>query len=213
MTDPGDLRAAVAAGALGARATHAALLRSIVDVARAIFGARAASIMIHDPDAGELIFAAATGEGSNELLGRRIPAGSGLAGWVLNSRQPLVVENVADDPRFARDVAASTGFVPKGIMVVPLLIEDRVLGVLSVLDRPEQAKFTLPEMELLGRFSVQAALALELTERARSVREVLDQGPDELSELAQLAAALADVDDERRDSAHALVRALRDLLR
>ena len=121
-----DLRAAVAAGALAAREAHRPLLQSIVEVARAIFGARAASIMLLDAATRELVFEAVTGEGEDVLVGRRIPPGTGIAGWVAESGQSLVVEDVAADPRFALDQAQRTGYVPKGLMAAPLLREDRV---------------------------------------------------------------------------------------
>ena len=69
MTQDGELRAAVAAGVLGSEQAHAALLQSIVGVARAIFGAQAASIFLLDEDADELVFEAVAGEGEGELVG------------------------------------------------------------------------------------------------------------------------------------------------
>ena len=93
-----DLRAAVAAGALAAREGHRPLLQAIVEVARAIFGARAASVMLLDEGTAELVFEAVTGEGEDTLVGRRIPSGTGIAGWVAQSGQPLVVEDVASEP-------------------------------------------------------------------------------------------------------------------
>jgi GAF domain-containing protein len=212
VNKPSDLRAAVAAGALGAHETHAALLSSIVEVARAIFGARASSIMLHDPSTEELVFAAVAGEGAQRLVGTRIPAATGIAGWVLSAREPVVLEDVGADPRFARDVAESTGYVPSGMMAVPLLLQDRALGVLSVLDRPERSMFTLPEMELLGRFAYQAALALELTERAGHAREVLAGADSPLGDLAALAESVGRLEGARADAALALITALRGLL-
>src|SRR5256885_13308964 len=53
---------------------------------------------------------------------------------------------------FARDVAERTGYVPKGLMAVPLLHDERALGVLQVLDRPRRSRFSLPGMGLLGVF-------------------------------------------------------------
>ena len=99
------LRAAVAAGALGAEDSYRALLQSIVEVARAIFRARASSIFLHDENADELVFEAVAGEGADELVGRRFPSSTGVAGWVLVTRQPLVIEDVTEDPRFAKDFA------------------------------------------------------------------------------------------------------------
>jgi hypothetical protein len=128
-----DLRAAAAAGVLAAEEASGSLLQSIVEVARAIFGARASSVFLHDEAADELVFEAVAGEGAEELVGRRFPSSTGVAGWVLVTRQPLVIEELQEDPRFAKEAAESTGFVPKGLMAVPLLHEERALGVLEVL--------------------------------------------------------------------------------
>jgi GAF domain-containing protein len=206
------LRAIVAAGVLPAEETFARLLRAIVEVARSIFGAKASSILLLDEEASELVFAAVASEEEQFLVGRRFPASSGIAGWVASSRTPLVLEDVRNDPRFARDVAEGTGYVPNGLMAVPLLEDEQVLGVLQVLDRPDNSRFSLQEIELLGLFASQAALALTLLGSARRAREALE-GDGRAGQLAGLATALEALDEERRPAADALIRALRDLLR
>jgi GAF domain-containing protein len=203
-----DLRAAVAAGVLGAEEEHRALLQSVVEVARAIFAARASSVFLLDEDADELVFEAVSGEGAESLIGQRIPSSTGIAGWVLVTRQPLVLEDVGNDPRFAKDVAESTGYVPKGLMCVPLLHEEKALGVLNVLDRASQ--FTLEEMELLGLFANQAAIALDLLQRARRAQAVLAETGDDAEALARVAALLEGAEG---DAGRRLLAALEDLLR
>lgn len=213
MSEPSDLRAAVAAGAMGAQHAYDALLQSIVSVARSIFAAKASSILLHDEATAELMFAAVAGEGSHHLIGTRVPEQTGIAGWVLTARQPIVLEDVASDPRFARDVARSTGYVPSGLMACPLMLEDRVLGVLSVLDRPQRPSFSLSEMDLLGQFAYQAALALDLATRAQTARAILESGEARLADLATLAERLARLDEDRRPAADALLASLSRLLR
>jgi GAF domain-containing protein len=212
VTDRTDeLRAAVAAGVLASDEQFARLLRSIVDVARAIFGAKASSIMLFDPESEELVFAAVSGEGESDLVGRRIPASTGVAGWVLSSRTPLVLEDVQSDPRFARDVAEKTGYVPKGLMAVPLLDEELALGVLQVLDRPQRSRFTLQEMELLGLFAGQAAIALGLLRSAQRARAALD-GDGDVAAVAGVAGALDALEGSRREHGVALLRDLERVL-
>jgi GAF domain-containing protein len=208
-----DLRAAVAAGVLGTEEHFRALLQSIVDVARAIFNAKASSIFLLDEETDELVFEAVAGEGSESLVGRRFPSSTGIAGFVLVSRQPLVIEDVLADPRFSREAAESTGFVPKGLMAVPLLHEERALGVLEVLDRPAEARFTLAEMELLGLFANQAAIALDLLQRARRAGEAL-AGDGDVAVVARVATALEQRREEGlEDSALELLTALEKLLK
>ena len=208
-----DLRAAVAAGALGSEESYRQLLQSIVEVARAIFGARASSVFLFDEESDELVFEAVAGEGAEELVGQRFPSSTGIAGWVLVTRQPLVVDELDKDPRFAREAAESTGFVPKGLMAVPLLHEDEALGVLEVLDRPQKAAFSLAEMDLLGLFANQAAIALDLLQKARAARGVLEQEGGDADALARFAARLDEAEPENREAALQLLDAARKLLR
>ncbi len=206
-----DLRAAVAAGVFGAEDAYRSLLRATVEVARAIFHAKAASVFLLDEATEELVFEAVAGEGADTLVGQRFPADTGVAGWVLVTRQAIVVDDLTADTRFSREAAESTGFVPKGLMAVPLLAEDKALGVLEVLDRPQQSRFTLAEMELLGLFGNQAAIALDLLQRARRARAALD-GEGELGALARIATRLEDGDEERRAAGLQLLAALEQLL-
>jgi GAF domain-containing protein len=207
-----DLRAAVAAGVLGSEEQHRSLLRAIVEVARAIFGAQASSIMLLDEDTDELVFEAVAREEEQHLVGKRFPSSTGVAGWVLVTRQPLVLEDVKQDPRFAKGVAEETGYVPKGLMAVPLLHEERALGVLQVLDRPQRSRFSLQEMELLGLFANQAAIALDLLQRARRAEGVLAGAPEDAAVVARLASAVDALEDKRRETGRRLLAALADLL-
>jgi GAF domain-containing protein len=208
MTEKPDLRAAVAAGVVGSEESYRALLSAIVEVARSIFGAKASSILLLDEETEELVFEAVVGEGEDTLLGTRFPAGTGIAGWVLATRTPLVIEDVQNDPRFASNVAEETGYVPKGLMAAPLLHEEGALGVLSVLDRPEQSLFTLQEMELLGLFANQAAIAVDLLLRTRRAERLLDSDRDELRVVARLAAAVDALEEEQREAGLRLLREL-----
>jgi GAF domain-containing protein len=210
---PDSVAAAVAAGALAAEDAHRPLLQSIVEVARAILGARASSIMLLDEDAGELVFEAVTGEGEGELVGRRLPAGRGIAGWVAQSRQPLVIEDVSQDPRFDREAAQRTGYVPQGLMAVPLIYEDTVLGVLNVLDRPQRSRFSLAEMDLLELFAQQAATALHLLLQARRTQAVLSVAGDDLVGVARLAATVDALEEPRREAGLRMIAELENVLR
>ena len=208
-----NLQAAVSAGVMSAESEHRALLQSIVEVARAIFSAKASSIFLHDEDTDELVFEAVAGEGSDGLVGTRFPSSTGIAGWTLVTRQPLVIEDLANDPRFARERAASTGYVPRALMSVPLLHEERALGVLQVLDRPHRPGFSLQEMDLLGLFANQAAIALDLLQRARHARSVLADSGGDAAVIARIASALEGLEEEQREPVLRLLGALDDVLR
>jgi GAF domain-containing protein len=197
---------------LASEQQHRALLQSIVEVARAIFAAQGSSIMLHDTDTDELVFEAVAREEDRHLVGMRFPSSTGIAGWVLVTRQPLIIEDVLEDPRFGREVAEKTGYVPKGLMAVPLLSEERALGVLQVLDRPAEAAFSLQEMDLLGMFANQAAIALELLQHARRARAVLAESDGDVQVVARVAAALQALEGERREAGMRLLHALEEVL-
>jgi len=207
------LQAAVSAGVMSAESEHRALLQSIVEVARAIFSAKASSIFLHDEEADELVFEAVAGEGSDNLVGTRFPSSTGIAGWVLVTRQPLIIDDLEQDPRHSRETAQSTGYVPKAMMSVPLLHEERVLGVLNVLDRSQRVEFSLGQMELLGLFASQAAIALDLLQRARHARAVLTESGGDAGVIARIASALEDLEEEQREPVLRLLGALDDVLR
>lgn len=206
------LAAAVAAAALAGADTHAELLRSIVQAARSLFAAKAASIMLLDEEANELVFEAVAGEGSEEgLVGTRFPATKGIAGWVVTAGQPLALDDVSKDPRFSRETAQSTGFVPKSLIAAPLLREDRSLGVLSVLDRADERPFGLEQMELLELFADEAAIALDIVQRSRAAQRALE-GSGELAVVARLASALNGLEGPRREAGLRALAALADAM-
>ena len=204
-----DEQRAAAAGVLGGdEETYRALLQSIVDVARAIFDAEASSVFLYDEDADELVFEAVSGQGGDTLVGTRFPSSTGIAGFALVTRQPLVVDDLSNDPRFSRDRAASTGYVPNSIVASPLLHDERALGVLSVLDRNAERPFGVAELELLSRFSTQAAIGLDLLLRARRARSAL-AGEGSAALVGRVAALL---DEEEGDDGVRLLEALERVL-
>jgi subtilisin family serine protease len=196
MTEGSSYQEAVAAGMLPSEESHRALLQSIVDVARAIFGAKASSIFLLDRATDELVFEAVSGEGEGDLVGMRIPSSTGIAGWVLVTGQPIVIDDLQQDPRFARQAAERTGYVPEGLMAVPLANGETMLGVLQVLDRSKDRAFSLGEIDLLILFANQAAIGLDLLQTARRARAVAEQGEGSEAVVARIAALLGRAEDD-----------------
>lgn len=196
MTEGNRYQDAVAAGMLPSEESHRALLQSIVDVARAIFGAQASSIFLLDRETDELVFEAVSGEGEGDLVGLRIPSSTGIAGWVLVTGQPIVIDDLQQDPRFARQAAERTGYVPKGLMAVPLVNGETTLGVLQVLDRANDRAGTIGEIDLLILFATQAAIGLDLLQTARRARSVADAGDGREAVVARVASLLEHMEDD-----------------
>ncbi|HSO93189.1 MAG TPA: GAF domain-containing protein, partial [Candidatus Dormibacteraeota bacterium] len=136
-------------------------LQAIVDTARLVFDAAACSIALLSEDEDTLEFRVSTGAGASSTVGMGMPADRGLAGWALMAGQAIAIDDLHQDPRFAADIAERTGYVPRSLMAMPLESERRTLGVIEVLDRRQGGGEGADDMELLGLFARQAALALE----------------------------------------------------
>jgi GAF domain-containing protein len=188
------------------------LLRSLTETARRLFGAAACSLALLTEDESELLYTTAAGEGAADVTGMRIPADQGIAGWVVQSGQPIAIGDLTGDPRFSREVAERTGYVPQAILAVPVQTSQRMLGVLSLLDRDPRRPGAEQDMTLLALFADQAALALATVERfsllgrmlldalaqaagdgdlVRALRDAADGLPAADADLAALAAAFA----------------------
>jgi GAF domain-containing protein len=191
-------RAAAAAAVLGSGEHHGALLQSIADVARALFRAEAASIFLLDGSGTELVFAAISGAGERELIGSKLPASEGIAGWALTTREPLAVADLASDPRFKRATAESVGFVPSGLVAVPIVLDDVAVGVLEVLDPKLGRPVGQGDLSLLGLFADQAAIALELVRQARAAGDAVAGLAGSAASAARLAAAVSRREDGER---------------
>jgi len=199
------------AGPLSSEAGRSALLQSVVELTLSVFGAKACSIMRHDAPARELVFEAVAGEGAGTLVGRRIPENTGIAGWSLASEEPISIDDVLSHPRFDREVAEQTGYIPTKLTVHPLLHGERTLGLINLLDAGATTSFGLAGMESLRRFAAHAAITLAAVDAARAADAARVLGAAERP-LAYLEAALGELEGERREAALSALQAFAALL-
>jgi GAF domain-containing protein len=174
-----DLREALilaaAAGVIASPVTHSRLLEMIVETAAQVISARAAALFLVDEEAQELIFEVALGSKAEEVRKFRVPLGHGIAGLVAVSGQPMAVSDAESDPRQAADIARSVGYTPQSILCVPLFYHDRVIGVLELLDKEGAPSFSATDMEDLGLFASQAAVAIEQSRTNRNLAALLGE--------------------------------------
>ena len=136
------------------------LLQSIVDATVRLFDAEASSIALFEADPERLEFRVAAGDKGAGAVGLTVPPTQGIAGFVYSTGQALALSDVANDPRFNRDAAEQTGYIPRSIAAAPLLDEHGTVGVLQVLDKRGSPTFSLTDMELLAVFAHQATVAI-----------------------------------------------------
>jgi GAF domain-containing protein len=190
-----------------------ALLQSIVEAAARIFGGAAASILWVNETKRTLEFRVACGPSNQDLVGMSFPIDRGIAGYVAMTGQPIAVSDVRRDARFNRDFAESTGYVPSSILATPLVSGERVIGVMEVLDKIDSASFGIQDMELLGIFAGQAALAIEQSQQIEAIGDALVMGLRRLaaSELSAGSAESAESSTQNGPSQAQEILALADL--
>jgi GAF domain-containing protein len=188
---------ATLAGPAFAPAESAQLLSAIANTAKELFGAAACSIGLVTEDESEIVFTTAIGAGADDFVGTRIRSGTGIAGWVVSTGQPMALSKLRDDQRFARDVAEQSGYMPDEILAVPVATDDGVLGVLEVLDRDTRRPDADNDMRLLTLFANQAALAIQSSQVfAHLGRSLLDAASRMAPDVSLPDVLAADADDE-----------------
>jgi GAF domain-containing protein len=125
------------------------MVMNILRLALAAVESENGSILLLDEESDELVFIAVVGERSKELTNFRIPAGSGIAGWVNLHKKAALVSDVRKDDRWISAVDQSIGFHTQSLMAVPLMLEDRVLGVIEVVNSRSENLFTDKDLDLL----------------------------------------------------------------
>ena len=172
-------------------------IRDILAVSALVVGAREASVLVRDGDEGDLKFLAATGEVASKLLDMKIPAGKGIAGFVMSSGQPMAVANVEKEANFYAEVDKETGYSTEMILATPLRHNGEMVGVLEYINRPGEPPnlpFTPEEMDKAALFADAIASLVNAYESAKLFRDLGEKvlGTDEM-DVGEVRAWLGDL--------------------
>lgn len=163
------------------------LLDLIMNKAIELFDAQAGSLLLVDHDTGELVFEIVRGPAEAELLKTRLPLGAGIAGTAAQTARSIITNDVSEDKRWFSEVDEDTDFHTRSILTVPLLRNNRVLGVLQVINKGKNgALFDDHDERLLNSFASQAVVALENARLVEQTDQKLQTSVEELSLLQQL---------------------------
>ncbi|MGD8367591.1 MAG: response regulator [Desulfobacterales bacterium] len=162
------------------------VLSMIMHNACRVTDSMASTLMLVDEKSGDLFFSVPTGPKAESLVDLRLKKGQGIAGWVAQHQRPLIVDDVASDPRFYPGVDEMSGFSTKSILAVPLKAKSKIIGVLEVLNKEDGSSFSEEDVLLLTIFSEQAAMAIE---NARLYEELKKQ----IAETRRVQEQLAEV--------------------
>ncbi len=151
------------------------VLRETIELTVVVLDAEAATLFLLDEERQELVFAIPTGEKGDVLREYRIPVGQGIAGWVVQTGQSVIVNDVQQDPRFLRDVDSTTGFTTRNVLCVPLQYRGRIIGALETLNKRSPTGFTEEDRQWLEMLATQAAIAIENARLYEQLREERDR--------------------------------------
>ena len=163
-----------------------ALFNQILKSAVEILNCESGSLMLVDQETDELVFEATFGPVAGDLLGRRLPPGSGLVGKAVETREPQIVNDVRRAKDWYGGSDEQTGYSTNDLLAVPMIFKDSVTGVVEVINRKDGLPFSRDDQDLLSAFSSQAAIALDNARLFNMTDQALASRVEELSVMQRI---------------------------
>jgi Nif-specific regulatory protein len=136
------------------------LLELIIETATRMMDAKASSLLLLDPKTRKLYFKVATGEKKIDVKKFQIDLGQGIAGFVAENGEPLLIPDVSREPRWYKEISESIGFETKSIACVPMKVNGDTIGVFEIIDKADGSTIRKEDLSLLTVFADLAALAI-----------------------------------------------------
>jgi diguanylate cyclase (GGDEF)-like protein len=148
------------------------VLRTIMEKINEVLRPDTWSLLLMDQQKNELYFQIATGKGSDALKEVRIPVGQGIAGWVAQSGEAVVVADASKDSRFFSQVDERTKMETQSIVAVPVRFRDQCLGVIELINCVGDEGFSQRDLALLEALADYAAIAIENARHVHRIHEL-----------------------------------------
>jgi Nif-specific regulatory protein len=156
------------------------LLEVIIDTATRMVEAKASSLLLLDEKTQRLYFKVATGEKSDEVRQFEVELGEGIAGYVAQTGEPLLIPDVSRDHRWDKKISESIGFKTTSIACVPLKAENRIIGVFEIIDKEDGSPIREEDMKMLSAIADMASMAIV---NARKIDQVQRENRDLKEEI------------------------------
>jgi Nif-specific regulatory protein len=157
------------------------LLTQILESATRLTAGEASSLLLRNEEDGKLYFEIALGPKSGDIKKFSLNPGEGIAGWVAQHGQSLIVNDVETDSRFYGDISKSIDFPTYSILAVPMLVRGNCVGLLEIINKKDKKYFTQSDLQWLEIFAVQAAIAIENAKYLEKAREEIGYLRDQIS--------------------------------
>ncbi|MGQ9638099.1 MAG: GAF domain-containing protein [Thermodesulfobacteriota bacterium] len=132
-----------------------------IEAATKLMRAEAGSLLLVDEEERHLFFEVALGDKGESVKKILLEIGKGIAGWVAQTGQSLVVNDTERDPRFFKEIDERVGFKTKNILCVPVRVKNRILGVLEAINKKDGESFNEEDLSLFVSLVDQMAIALD----------------------------------------------------
>ncbi len=157
------------------------LLAHILESAMRLIEGEAASLLLLDEKRKTLRFEVALGPKGLEAKKFVVKLDEGIAGWVVKNNHTLLLNDVASDPRYNPEVQKSTGYVITTMLAVPMRVKDECIGVIEIMNKVNNEKFTSEDLELLEILANQAAIAFQNAWRYQRSRDEIAVLQDQIT--------------------------------
>ncbi len=166
------------------------VLVSVLGEARRLLNVVAASIWLSDPETNELTCLQAVGPQSDLVRGWRLEPGEGIAGWVVQSGQTIIVPDTESDARHFKGVDRQIGQETRSIISVPLRVRQNVVGAIQILDTCVD-RFSSADLRIVEPLAASAAIAIENAQLVQALRQRTTELEARNEELAAFAHSVA----------------------
>ncbi len=172
------------------------MIQAVLYSSRRVLRAQSASLFLVDEETGELYFDIVTGKEGETLKGFRIPPGQGIVGLCAREKRSIVVNDAPNDPRIYRVVDEYSQNITRNLMAAPLMVNDRCIGVLEVINTIDRSYFNESDMELFESLSDSVAIAVQrrmLLDDVEKKNQELERKLRESSTLHAVTRVLVEV--------------------
>ncbi len=162
------------------------LLELIIETATQMMNAKASSLMLVDQKSNKLYFKVATGEKKHDVKKFEVDIGQGIAAFVAQEGEPLLIPDVRKDTRWYKDISESIGFQTSSIACVPMKMQDNTIGVVEIIDKTDGSPFTDDDMKMLTVYADLAALAIGRAQKIEQDKRNIDDLRNQLGAKYQI---------------------------
>jgi len=151
------------------------LIMTIIESANELLDAEGASLLLLDKETDELIFDIVLSEKGEIITGKRLKTGQGIAGHVAKTGESVIVNDVSRDKRFCSEIDASSGFNTRSLIAVPVMVKDKLIGVLEAVNCTASDGFGDNDLVMLDYIANAAAVSINNRELVANLKNRVDE--------------------------------------